>query len=337
MQPIIEVKDLSRIFKIKGKWGLGPSKIVEALRGISFQVKTGEIFGLLGPNGAGKTTTLKILTTLLAPTNGQAHVLGFNTFGQEKQIRPRINFIFGGEKGFYWRLNAVETLTFFSDLYEIPPAIQAQRIPKLLDLVGLSAIDAKREIETYSKGMKQKVQIARGLVNDPEVIFYDEPSIGLDPVSAKNFREIVKQLASRGKTIILTTHYMAEAEELCDTIAVIDQGRILTCDSTANIVAGLSDESATLHVSVTALTAEKKSVLDRIRSEYPVAVTPAGEDRVDLRIHFPSQAAAREKSAALFSELEALELHIEKPTLEQAYLNLIQHRNPDGVASIPNH
>ena len=236
MKPVIEVTDLYREFRPMLNLKRFVPKTVHALNGISFNVLKGEIYGLLGPNGAGKTTTLKILSTMLAPTRGTAKVLGYNTYGEEKCIRPKINFIFGGERGFYWRLNAIEILTFFSDLYKIPKKIQNTRIPELLCLVGLSEKDARRNTETYSKGMKQRVQIARGLVNDPEVIFFDEPTLGLDPISAKKFRELAKKLAAIGKTIILTTHYMAEAEDLCDRIGIINKGVMLKTGTTKDIV-----------------------------------------------------------------------------------------------------
>lgn len=150
---------------------------------MSFDVHKGEIFGLLGPNGAGKTTTIKILTTLLAPTAGRAKVLGHDTFGDEQRLRSKINFIFGGERSLYWRLSAYDNLRYFASLYKVPTSVQKERIPYLLDMVGL--LDKQDlKVETFSKGMKQRLQIARGLINDPEVLFLDEPTIGLDPGGA---------------------------------------------------------------------------------------------------------------------------------------------------------
>lgn len=201
-------------------------KRVEALKGLSFTVKEGEVFGLLGPNGAGKTTTIKILTTLLIPTSGSAKVLDHHTFGEEKHLRPKINFIFGGERSLYWRLSALDNLKYFSDLYQIDPKIQRERIPKLLKLVGLEERQ-HHKVETFSKGMKQRLQIARGLINDPEILFLDEPTIGLDPSGAIDLRNIVKKLAGEGKTILLTTHYMQEADELCDRIGIIADGKLV--------------------------------------------------------------------------------------------------------------
>lgn len=224
MENILEVKELKRSYT--GTLGMTKKKSIEALRGISFSIKEGEIFGLLGPNGAGKTTTIKILTTLLAPTSGQAKIMGYNCFGDEDNIRGSINFIFGGERGLYWRLSAYENLQYFGDLYKIPSSILKNRIRELITLVGLEGRENEK-VEGYSKGMKQRLQIARGLINDPKILFLDEPTIGLDPVGAKDLRNIITELKAKGKTVLLTTHYMYEADELCDRIAIINNGEIM--------------------------------------------------------------------------------------------------------------
>jgi len=230
MENVIEVKELVRQYVSANGIMKKSTKTITAVNNISFNVKKGEIFGLLGPNGAGKTTTIKILTTLLAPTSGEARVLGYNTFGEEKKLRPYINFIFGGERGLYWRLSARDNITYFADLYKVDKNTMKKRIPELLELVGLKD-RADEKVESYSKGMKQRLQIARGLINDPEVIFLDEPTIGLDPVGAKDLRKIVSLLSKQGKTILLTTHYMYEADELCNRIAIINKGEIMALDT----------------------------------------------------------------------------------------------------------
>lgn len=234
MENIIEVKNLRRIYRLN-------KTTFEALKGISFNVKKGEVFGLLGPNGAGKTTTIKILSTLLAPTSGISKVMGYDTFGEEKKIRKHINFIFGGERSLYYRLTAYENLEYFSDLYKIPKKYQQKKILELLELVGLTSVKDKR-VETFSKGMKQRLQISRALLNSPSIIFLDEPSIGLDPVGAKQLREIIKKMSELGVTIILTTHYLAEAQELCDRIAIINKGEIVAMDNILGLQKLLSAE-----------------------------------------------------------------------------------------------
>lgn len=244
MSVAIEVKNLTRTYE--GTIGMTKKKTIEALKGISFTVNEGEIFGLLGPNGAGKTTTIKILTTLLAPSSGAAEIFGYKCFGEERFIRAKINFIFGGERGLYWRLSAYENLQYFGDIYKIPGKVLKERIPKLIKLVNLEGREHEK-VEGFSKGMKQRLQIARGLINDPQVLFLDEPTLGLDPVGAKDLRNIILKLKEEGKTILLTTHYMYEADELCDRIAIINNGEIVDLGTSKELkLKYLEDEKGTL-------------------------------------------------------------------------------------------
>lgn len=230
MKNVIEVEDLKREYVLKKKGVFGEKKHLMAVDGITFEVREGEIFGLLGENGAGKTTTIKMLITLLAPSSGTCKVLGLDTFGQEKEIREKINFIFGGEMGVYRRLSARDNLKYFANLYLLEKKTAEERIGKLLKLVGLEE-SADQLTETYSKGMIQRLQIARGLINQPDIIFMDEPTVGLDPLGAKMLRDIIKELKKQGKTILLTTHYMYEAEELCDRVALMKKGKIIALDT----------------------------------------------------------------------------------------------------------
>ncbi len=235
METVIEVKNLKRDYiTMKGAFKKQKTT-VHAVKDISFSVKKGEIFGLLGQNGAGKTTTIKMLTTLLAPTEGICKVLGYDTFGQEKQIRKRINFIFGGEMGVYRRLSARDNLRYFGNLYLVDKKIQEERIEKILKLVDLYE-RADDLAETYSKGMIQRLQIARGLMNDPEILFMDEPTVGLDPLGARMLRDIILKLKEEGKTVLLTTHYLPEAEELCDQIVIIKKGEVVAHGTPKEII-----------------------------------------------------------------------------------------------------
>jgi ABC-2 type transport system ATP-binding protein len=240
MSTVIEVQDLKREYAVSKGWIRRKKEIVKAVDGISFSVERGEIFGLLGQNGAGKTTTIKMLITLLAPTSGVCKVLGCDTFGEEKKIRPRINFIFGGEMGVYRRLSARNNLKYFANLYHMSGAESDRRISRILELVGLSG-DADLLAETYSKGMIQRLQIARGLINDPEILFMDEPTVGLDPVGARNLRGIIRELKAQGKTVLLTTHYMYEADELCDRIALISKGRLVALGTPEQLKSSVPD------------------------------------------------------------------------------------------------
>lgn len=235
---VIEVKDLVRNYTTGDGLFNRNKRIINAVKGISFDVQKGEIFGLLGQNGAGKTTTIKMLITMLAPTSGTCKVLGYDSFGQEKHIRHRINFIFGGEYGIYRRLSARDNLKYFANLYKVDKKVRDKRVQELLELVGLSD-RADTRVETFSKGMSQRVQIARGLINNPEVLFLDEPTIGLDPLGAEKLREIIKKLQAEGTTILLTTHNMYEADELCDRIAIIKSGELLKLGTPQEIKANL--------------------------------------------------------------------------------------------------
>lgn len=223
---IIEADNIVRDYKvITGTLKRSRSK-VRAVNGLSFSVKEGEIYGLLGPNGAGKTTTIKMMTTLLVPSKGTLKVLGHDVTKDYKAIRESINFVFGGERNLYWRLSGEDNLKFFADIFKVPRQAQKELIDALLKRVGLYE-DRHKKVETYSKGMKQRLQIAKALINEPKVLFMDEPTIGLDPVGAKLLRQIIKEEAAKGTTIILTTHYMGEAEELCDRIAIINKGEFV--------------------------------------------------------------------------------------------------------------
>lgn len=196
MDKVIEVENLQREYITYRGFPRRKREVVHAVNGISFYVNRGEIFGLLGQNGAGKTTTIKMLTTLLAPTSGVCQVLGYDTFGQEKYIRQHINFIFGGETGVYRRLSARDNLRYFGNLYLLDRKECERRIENILKLVELTE-RADDLVETFSKGMIQRLQIARGLINDPEILFMDEPTVGLDPLGARMLRDIIRKLRKK--------------------------------------------------------------------------------------------------------------------------------------------
>src|ERR687884_172114 len=223
---VIEAHELTRTYRTTTGVLRRRSLDVEAVRGVSFEVGEGELFGLLGPNGAGKTTTIKMLITLLIPTAGTARVLGYDVVEHPREVRRRIGYVFGGERGVYERLSGYDNLRYFAELYGVPPRVQRQRIEELLELVGLKGREHERA-EGYSRGMKQRLHVARGLLHDPQVLFLDEPTIGLDPVGARELRATISSLVDAGKTVLLTTHYMFEADALCDRIAVISRGEIV--------------------------------------------------------------------------------------------------------------
>ena len=321
--PIV-VEGLTRIFRSTRRSGL-PDKT--AVDNISFNVRKGEIFGLLGPNGAGKTTAIKVLATLLLPTSGRVEILGMDVVGgNEKKIRDRINLVSGGERGLYYRLTGRQNLKFFSNLYNIEKGKQDELIERLLETVRLTdAADLK--VENYSRGMKQRMHIARALVNDPDILYLDEPTIGLDPEIARDVRELVRKLADAGTTIILTTHYMYEAEELCDRIMIISNGRsvgygtvselkglipdanvieIITSDDPHDTVSGLSNEKRFLHVN-----------------------TERTAGRYCTRIRMKEGENILSELEGIFSCYGIRKIGYDDPTLEDIYLSLVG-RNDDA-------
>lgn len=237
MEEVIRARELKRVF------GKGTTEKI-AVDSISFDVKKGEIFGILGPNGAGKTTTIRMLSTLLIPSSGSAEVLGIDVSddARAKELRKRINMVSGGERGLYYRLTGRQNLKYFSDLYGVPKDIRDRRISEVLELVGMTEA-ADRRVEEYSRGMKQRIHIARALINDPEILYLDEPTIGLDPEISLQIRRIVRELSDSGKTIILTTHYMYEAEELCDRILILKQGKVVGYGTAEELKSLVSDDT----------------------------------------------------------------------------------------------
>jgi ABC-2 type transport system ATP-binding protein len=216
----IEVDSLKRDFN-----GL------HAVNGISFTVEAGEIFGFLGPNGAGKTTTLRILTGQLRPTSGTARVAGCDVVQQREALKPQIGVVFEYQN-IYERLSAWDNLVFTARLYGVPKA----RLRQVLEQVGLEG-RAKEPVKKFSNGMKQRLLIARALLPEPKVLFLDEPTRGLDPHMARGIRQIIASLADKGTTVFLTTHYMEEADKLCQRVAILDHGQIMALDTPTRLKA----------------------------------------------------------------------------------------------------
>jgi ABC-2 type transport system ATP-binding protein len=220
----VEVRKLGRVFTPRKR------EPVVALEGISLTIPAGEVHGMLGPNGAGKTTLVKILSTVLLPTSGTARVLGHDVVEETRAVRPVIGIVFGGERGLYTRLTARQNLEYWGALYRLPSALIKQRSADLLARVGL--VDrADQRVEEFSRGMKQRLHLARGLMGDAKVLFLDEPTTGMDPIAGREFRNLITELKDEGRTILLTTHDMVEAESVCDRVTLIDHGRVLATET----------------------------------------------------------------------------------------------------------
>ncbi len=318
----IETVRLKRVYHATTGIIRRKTKEVVALERVDFAVGEGELFGLVGPNGAGKTTTVKILTTLLTPTEGEARVLGYDVASDPQRVRPQIGFVFGGERGLYWRLSGYDNLVYFANLYLIPPQVQKIRIPLVLERVGLRGRESER-VQGYSRGMKQRLHVARALLHDPPVLFLDEPTMGLDPVGAREVRQMIRDLQGEHKTILLTTHSMFEADELCQRIAVIDQGKIIALDTPSGLKRAVEDLSI-IEVCSSGLTSQVEDGLRAMQGVNLLSVEEQDRKQI-LRIHARNGAGL---VAPIVSHLNALGLAIDsisvrEPTLEDAYVRLV--------------
>lgn len=273
----IDVRDLSKHYGA-----------VRAVDGISFSVQRGEIFGLLGHNGAGKTTVIRMMTGRAKPTGGTVRIAGFDAVTQLDQIKPLINLVFE-DQNLYERMSGLDNLKFFARLYNAPPA----RVQELLDRVGLDDEARKRKVKTYSSGMKQRLLIARALINSPRVLMLDEPTRGLDPASSREMRNIVRELADSGVSVLLCTHYMEEADELCDRVAFMANGLIVALDTPRELKLRYGEPTA--------------RVLLKDRSEEQVSLT----DPVDAS-----------RVAQWIADGQILTMHSNEGTLEDVFIAL---------------
>jgi ABC-2 type transport system ATP-binding protein len=319
--PAVETHDIRRVFESRKGFLFGERTRTEALKGVDLTVERGAIFGLLGPNGAGKTTLTKILSTLLIPTSGTALVLGHDVTKETDWLRPRMGLVLGGERGLYNRISARDNLRYFGDLYGVPLAERDARIREVLERVGLTEA-ADRRVEEYSRGMKQKLHIARGILHRPEILFMDEPTIGLDPKSARETRKLIRSLVSDGVTIFLTTHYMFEAEELCPKLAILSKGRIVARD-TVDALRMLVGGDRTIEVEAYGFEDRELDTLRHLAGVSKVVAEEFGPTtRLTLRV--------RTHETSVDQVREALPGHPElavrerRTSLEDVYLDLVE-------------
>lgn len=325
--PAIEISDLVRVFQPRRSRGIPDARPLTALDRVSLTVDHGTVFGLLGPNGAGKTTLIKILTTLLLPTSGMARVAGFEVDRQSQQVRERIATVSGGETSGYGLLTVREQLWMYARFFGMPSKAAYERIDELLERVGLYD-ERHRKLSTISTGMRQKMNIARGFLPDPEILFLDEPTVGLDVGAARDIRRYVKEwiAAKPGRTILLTTHYLHEAEELCDRVAIIHRGKILA-DDTPDALRKRAAGGSTF-VLTTELDGSRPS-LDRVPGVVRAEIMER-DGHLELRLMLTDDRAIAGVIGAL-SEAGRSVLTLEKvePSLEDVFVDIVGRRAGD--------
>jgi ABC-2 type transport system ATP-binding protein len=329
----IRTEHLGRTYKLKptrkqkrearkeGSKELAATQLI-ALDDVNAQVHRGEIFGLLGPNGAGKTTLIKILTTLLSPTSGRAWVDGLDVVTEASEIRRRINMVAGGETSGYGLLTVRENLWMFAQFYGLDYKTTNQRIDELLDLVGLS--DRKStKISDLSTGLRQKMNFVRGFITDPLIIFLDEPTLGLDVGASREVRGYIKEWVGENpeKTVLLTTHYMAEADELCDRVAIIDQGKILACDTPFKLKQTLQrDAIFRLRVTYLPEAASQVCHIDGVRK----CIQRHGQEHTELDLILDAEGVLAPVIAVLSAQqARLLSLEKRESTLEDVFVDLV--------------
>lgn len=323
----IETQHLGRVYKIRGnKKEREIRKELVALEGVNLTVERGELFGLLGPNGAGKTTLIKILTTLLSPTSGWARVAAHDVSKTPNLVRPRINMVSGGESSGYGLLTVRENLWMFSQFYGMNSKVANQRIVELLTMVGLEdRIHTKSS--DLSTGLRQKMNIVRGFLTDPEVLFLDEPTLGLDVGAARDVRKLVRGWmdADKNRTLLLTTHYMVEADDLCDRVAIINKGKVLACDTPANLKRKLQRD-AIFEVETSPLNGWSPSKLEDQPEVRKAAVTQIeGGAKLEL-ILAEESALANVINVLTQKDIKVMRLTKREPTLEDVFMDLVGAR-----------
>jgi ABC-2 type transport system ATP-binding protein len=326
--PAVETRDLVKVFE-RGRRTVWQRLRREpdrrerfrAVDGVDLRVETGEIFGLLGPNGAGKTTTMKMLATLLIPTSGTIRVLGIDPLTRPREVRARLGAMLSGERSLYWKLTARENLEYFAALYHVPPAETRPRIGEVLAAVELTD-RADDYVERYSTGMRQRLALARALLPDPPLIILDEPTVGLDPQAARDLRDRVRELRAQGRTVLLTTHYMEEADQLCDRVAIIDHGRIVALD-TPNALKRTIRAEEVVHLEI-GVAGDEAAVLDGLGRSATLARHERRNGTLSVTAHC---ASARDFVPAAFDAARsygATIRHVEvvPVTLEDVFLSL---------------
>ncbi|RLC86093.1 MAG: export ABC transporter ATP-binding protein [Chloroflexi bacterium] len=296
---------------------------IEAVRGLSFAIRRGEIFGFLGPNGAGKTTTISMLSCLLEPTGGTAIVAGYDVVRAPQQVKRRIGLV-PQELALYPTLSARDNLNFYGRIYGLHGRALRRRVDEVLEMVGL-AERAASAVKTFSGGMKRRLNIAAGLLHRPEVLFLDEPTVGVDPQSRNAIFEHVERLNAEGLTILYTTHYMEEAERLCHRVAIIDEGRIIALDTPRKLVTDLG--GGIIHLGIADGMAE--GLLEQIRALPEVRAVTRLDGKVKVEATRAQEALVGLLALFNRTDTDVTSLEVLEPNLETVFLHLTGKRLRD--------
>jgi ABC-2 type transport system ATP-binding protein len=313
--PVVETRALGRKFDSKGA-------SIAALESVNLEVNEGEVFGLLGPNGAGKTTLIRILSTLLLPTSGTATIAGYDVASETEKIRPLINMASGAERTGYEFITARQNMWFFSQLYGISTEDFKQRVSTLSSQLELNEY-LDRKVYALSTGYRQRMTIARAFINDPRVVFMDEPTIALDVMTARRIREFLANEAKESKrTIFLATHNMAETEAICNRVAIIDKGKILVCESPANLKRNYGVPAYVMEVTPPPNTLEVFSSIPEVKGVTSTLDEERGVARIKLVVREDS-AMERIMKVVASSNITVLSSWRQEPTLEEVFVNLV--------------
>lgn len=310
----------------KKLWHFGkkePKAMFTAVNGVDLQIQRGEIFGLLGPNGAGKSTTIRMLCTLLEPTSGTAHVNGFDVVKQANDVRRSLGTLLAGERSIYWKLSGRENLEYFAALYHIPQPIARKRVEELIERMELKD-RANELVEKYSTGMRQRVAIAKALLARPPILLLDEPTLGLDPQAARRLRELIAELKQEGHTILLTTHYMEEADQLSDRIGIIDTGKVIALDTPAGLKRHI-EQKEVIKLEVTGWHTEIGDKIKSISGIENLMSRQQGEAdlwEINMQAHNSRTAIPRIVEYISGNGTRLINMNIVKPSLEDVFINL---------------
>ncbi|MBI5034673.1 MAG: ATP-binding cassette domain-containing protein [Chloroflexi bacterium] len=312
MTNIVEVKDLVK------KYGDNV-----AVKGISFAIRQGEIFGLLGPNGAGKTTTISLLSCLLTPTSGSASVVGLDLVKRTREVKKYIGLV-PQDLALYPTLSARDNLNFFGRVYGLSGKALNERVDWTLELVGLTD-RAKDAVETFSGGMKRRINIAAGLLHKPDILFLDEPTVGVDPQSRNYIFDNVERLNREGLTILYTTHYMEEAERLCHRVAIIDMGQIIALDSPKALTESIS--GGMIHIGL--VNGKADALVERACKLSMIKDIRRVDGKLEIQTHRAQQALIDVLEIANQLDAKVTSLQVFEPNLETVFLRLTGKRLRD--------